>query len=105
MSPRIINAQIGTSYTLQLSDAGGLITMNNASASIVTVPASSSVPFALGTELDVLQLGTGKVTFGSGSGVTINSQSGNKSIGAQYVGVTLVQLATNSWVLLGNLIL
>ena len=104
MSPRIFNSQAGTSYTLQSSDAGGVVAMTSSSASVITVPASVSVPFPLYTEVDVIQMGTGKVTFGTGSGVTLNSQLGNKSIAAQYVGATLLQTSVNSWVILGNLI-
>ncbi len=37
------------------------------------------------------------------SGVTINSKGGNLSINGQYVGVSLVQTATNVWLLLGDL--
>ncbi|MGB9730018.1 MAG: hypothetical protein ACPL1B_09160, partial [Thermoprotei archaeon] len=84
------NAQTGTSYTLALSDAGKLVVLTNSSAITVTVPANSSVPFPIGTQIDFLQGGTGKVTFSPASGVTINSKSGNKSISAQWVGATLI---------------
>jgi hypothetical protein len=104
ITPRIINAQIGTSYTLQLSDAGNVVTMNNSGASNVTVPASASVPFPIGTVIDIVQLGAGAVTIaGSGSAV-VNSQSGYNVIAAQYVGVSVMKYAANTWILLGSLI-
>ena len=99
-----INPQSGTTYTLVLTDSGGLITMNNASASTLTIPPNASVAFPVSTRIDVCQLGAGKVTIAPGSGVTIISQSNNKSIAAQYVGVSLIQITINSWLLLGNLI-
>lgn len=105
---RTINAQSSTTYTLVLADgsaAGGnpLITLSNASAITCTVPPNSSVAFPIGTQVDAIQQGAGKVTFAQGAGVTINSLAGNKSINGQYVGVSLVKTATDTWTLMGNL--
>jgi len=99
-----INVQTGTTYTFVLTDSGKLCTFSNASAITVTVPPNSSVAFPVGAQIDCSQLGAGKVTFAEGAGVTINSESSNKSIGAQYAGVTLRKLATDTWLLVGNLI-
>jgi len=98
-----INAQTGTTYQFVLTDKK--VTLNNASPVTVTVPANDTVAFPIGdTQIDVIQKGAGKVTFAAAGGVTINSQAGNLSIAAQYVGVTLVKEGTNTWYLLGNLI-
>jgi hypothetical protein len=99
-----INAQTGTTYTLVLSDNSNLVTFNNTSAITVTVPANSSVAFPIGTQIDLAQIGTGKVTVAGASGVTINSKAGNKSIAAQWVGVSLFKIDTDTWLLLGDLI-
>jgi hypothetical protein len=106
---RTINAQTGTTYTFVLADgsaAGGnpLVTLSNASAITATVPTNASVAFPVGTQIDAMQLGAGKVTFAAAGGVTINSKSSNLSIGAQYVGVSLIKTATNTWQLIGDLI-
>jgi len=105
---RTINAQTGTTYTFVLSDgsaAGGntLVTLSNASAITATVPANGSVAYPVGTQIDVVQQGAGQVTFAPDTGVTINSKGGNLKISAQYVGVTLIKTATNTWTLLGDL--
>jgi hypothetical protein len=89
------NSQTGTTYTLVLSDQGGLVTLSNASAVTVTVPTNASVAFASGTKISLLNLGAGTVTV-SGAGVTI---SGTATI-AQNEAATLVKtgLATaNTW--------
>jgi hypothetical protein len=99
-----VNAQTGTTYTFVLADASKFVTCNNASAVTVTVPPNSSVAFPVGTQIDVAQLGAGKVTLAQGSGVTISSKGGNKAIGAQYEGVTLKKIATDTWLLMGDLI-
>ena len=44
-----INTQTGTTYTFVLTDAGKLVTCDNAAAISVTVPPNSSVAFPTGT--------------------------------------------------------
>lgn len=97
------NAQTGTSYTLAITDAGNVVTCSNGSAVTVTVPPNSSVAFPAGTQIEIIQTGAGAVTLAQGSGVTINSKAGNKKLGGQHVGVTLLKTATDTWQLMGDL--
>jgi hypothetical protein len=100
------NNQSGTTYTFVLTDNQKIVTATNASPQTYTVPPNTgagSVAFPIGTRIDVIQLGDGKVTI-AGPGVTINSYLGYKAIAAKYVGVTLLKTDTNTWVLIGNLI-
>lgn len=69
-----INAQTGTTYTFVAGDAANTVTLNNAAAITATVPPNSVVAFPIGTQIDVVQLGAGKVTLAQGAGVTINSK-------------------------------
>jgi len=101
---RAINTQTGTAYTLVLTDAGKVITLENANAQTVTVPKNSVVDFAVGTQIDFVDLGAGAVTFAPVDGdVTIRSKDGDLVIAEQYVGVTLLKIDTDEWVLMGNL--
>lgn len=104
LSPQTINSQVGTTYTFVLTDAQEMVTMSNASPITATVPTNASVAYPIGTQIDVVQIGVGKVTFVAAGGVTISSQGSQLSIAAQYVGVSLKKIATNTWILLGNLI-
>jgi hypothetical protein len=97
---RTINLVPGSAYTLALTDAGNVIWFQ--ALCTVTIPPNSTVNFPVGTQIDVIQ-GAGKVTFAAGSGVGLNSLNGNKSIAGQYAGGTLLQVGTNSWVLMGSL--
>ncbi len=97
-----INAQTGN-YTLVLSDTGKLITLTSSSAITLTIPTNASVAFPIGTQIDLSQMGAGKVTF-AGAGVTINSKGGNKAIADKFVGVSLIKTDTNTWLLVGDLI-
>lgn len=92
-----VNAQTGTSYTLVLTDAGKQVTMNNASASTLTIPPNASVAFDVGVRIVVIQLGAGAVTLTAGAGVTISSQA-TSLVMAQYQVATLIKQATNTWI-------
>jgi hypothetical protein len=98
-----INAQTGTTYTLVIGDASTLVTMSNASANTLTVPTNASVAFSVGTQIPVSQKGAGQTTIAAAGGVTINSAGGLLNIGAQYATVALVKIATDTWLLTGNL--
>jgi hypothetical protein len=91
------------SYTLVLADRGKLIEMNVATANNLTIPLNSSVAFAIGTKIDVVQYGAGQTTFVATGGVTIRSTNGWLKMNAQYGSATLVKIATDEWYLFGNL--
>lgn len=99
--PQIINAQTGTTYTLVLADATKLVTMSNGAASTLTVPPNSSVAIAVGDRVDVSQLGAGQVTLAAGVGVTLYYTASLK-LRAQFSAVSLLKIATNSWLLVGD---
>ena len=92
-----LNVQTGTSYSLVLSDAGGMVTTSNASAVTLTIPTNASQAFPTGTALALLNLGAGLLTVAGASGVTVNPSSLSL---AQYDSGTLLKIATNSWVLM-----
>ena len=98
------NAQTGTSYTLVLGDAGKMVTMSNSSANTLTVPPNSTAAFAVGTIIQVMQLGSGITTIAAGSGVTVNKSSlQTLAVNGQYAVACLIKTATNTWVAYGNL--
>lgn len=96
-----INAQTA-SYTLVLSDASKLVEVSNASANTVTIPLNSSVAFATGTQINILQTGAGQTTIAGTSGVTVNATPGLK-LRAQWSAATLIKRATDTWVVVGDL--
>ncbi len=90
-------------YTIALADSGKTITVNSGSTVTITVPANATVPFAIGTKIDFIGLGSGTVQFGPASNVTINSKNSWVKIGSQYSGATIIKIDTNTWVLIGDL--
>ena len=97
-----LNAQTGTSYTLQLTDLAKLVTMDNGSTMTLTVPLNSSVSFQIGDRIDILRKGSGELTIDYAVGVVINGTPGLK-LRAQWSSATLVKLDTDTWVALGDL--
>jgi hypothetical protein len=96
-----INAQTGTTYTLALADAHDLVTLSNASAITLTIPTNASVAFTIGDQVNIVQIGAGQVTVG-GAGVTIGSQGSKLKLNGQWSAATLIKIATDTWVLVGN---
>ena len=88
-----IRTVTGTSDTLVLADNGGAVSYSNASATTSTIPPNSSVAFAVGTKIVLINLGAGVVTVTAGAGVTVN---GTLTI-AQNAGGTCIKTATNTW--------
>lgn len=97
-----INAQTGTTYTTVLTDDGKLITCDNAAAIALTIPPNSSVAYGIGTQLNIMQLGAGQVTITAGVGVTLRSAGTKLKTSAQYAVATCVKIATDTWVVVGN---
>jgi hypothetical protein len=77
--------------------------MNVATANTLTIPLNSSVPFAIGQVIELIQDGAGQTTVTPTGGVTIKSFSGLTKLSGQYAAATLTKIATDTWYLIGNL--
>lgn len=98
-----INAQTGTSYTAVLADDGKLVTADNASAITLTIPPNGTVAFGIGTQINIMQLGAGQVTITPGAAVTIRSAGSKLKTNGQYSVATVIKIASDTWVAVGNL--
>lgn len=101
VAPVAPNDQTGTTYTFVLADGRRLVTASNSSAQTYTVPPNSSVAYPIGTALQIIQKGTGQVTLAPGSGVTLNQAHGLKT-SAQWAVITVMKIATDTWVVTGD---
>lgn len=91
------------SYTLVASDRGKVIEMNVSSPATVTVPSEtgvSGVNFPIGTEIYVVQLGTGTATLLPGGGVTLQSTTGGLATTSQYSSIMLYKRGANNWLVM-----
>lgn len=76
--------------------AGGNVTCSIQSGSIVSCD--------IGNEFEIFQTSSaGNILFATGSGVTLNSKSGNQKLAGQFSGATLKKVGTDEWDLIGDL--
>ena len=88
------NAINDVTYTAALLDAGKTVTLSNASAVTLTIPAQATVAWAANTQLNFLNIGAGTVTITPAAGVTIN---GTPLTLATSKGGSLVRTDPNVW--------
>jgi hypothetical protein len=91
-------------YSLVSTDAYKIIEMNLTSTpNTITVPNSSTQTFAEGSQITIIQTGSGQTTISGAGGVTINGTPGLKLRG-QWSSCTLIKrAAANTWVVIGDL--
>jgi hypothetical protein len=100
------NAQLfsrSLDFILSISDSGRTIDAESSSSITVTIPANSSVPFLVGTQVAFIQTGVGQLVFVPASGVTLLSKNNNRKVAARYSPATLIQKSANTWILIGDL--
>lgn len=101
------NKQTGTSYTLDITDQNRIIEMNNASANTVTIPLDSTLSLPIGTQIMILQTGSGATTISVASGGTLNCtpqvSGGSAKLRAQWSSAVIVKRAADTWVAIGDL--
>lgn len=104
--PDVVNSSVliaGSSYALALTDRDKMLEVSTTdSFGNVMVPTNASVPFSVGTQINLVRTGTNPIYITSDTGVTVNHASGNK-LRAQWSTATLYKRGTNSWLLFGDL--
>jgi hypothetical protein len=96
-------------YTLAASDAGKLLLASNSTtAGTVNVPTNASVSFATGTQITILQTGSGQLTISATTPATTTilstgSTAASPKCRAQYSAITLIKTATDTWYAMGDI--
>lgn len=103
-----VNAQTGTTYTVLAADAANLITANNASAQTYSIPTNATTAFAIGTQINIIQIGVGQVTVQAvTSGTTTILSTGGTAATpktrARYSAMTLIKTGTDLWYAVGDI--
>ena len=123
LSSYIPTSQKGANSGVATLDSNGKVTASQASARIVSVSANTTltsshavwlltvtgsrtitIPSTLdaGTEIEVMNYGTGTVTVTAASGVTLNGTSaGSKTVEKQYTSAVLKAITATAWVIQG----
>jgi len=95
-----INSQ-SSAYTLVLADNGKIVEMSTSAT--LTIPLNANAAFATGAQITILQTTSGQVTIAGDGGVTVNGTPGLK-LRAQWSSAVCIKRATDSWVVLGDLV-
>jgi len=104
----VINLSINpqtVAYELVLADNGKMVEVSSASAVTLSIPTNANQAFATGAQITILQTSTGQVTIAATTPgtTTVNGTPGLK-LRAQWSSAVCVKRATDSWVVLGDLV-
>ena len=88
-------------YTLQLGDVDKMLQVTVGCN--IYIPTDAEVNFPLGTTVNLVQLGASTVFVLPNSGATLRCASATRTR-TQYSAVSLVKLAVNEWLLIGDLL-
>ncbi|MBN8291867.1 DUF2793 domain-containing protein [Rhodobacter sp. NTK016B] len=99
-----IRTLAGTTHVLELIDTGTIIETTGASPVTVTIPAEASVPFEIGTLINVTQTGSGVATITAAAGVSLNGViAGSVDLDGPWSGAALTKRGSDAWVVQGAL--
>lgn len=94
-------------YTLVLGDQGDiLLASNGATAGTITIPTNASVAFPTGTQITIIQTGSGQLTIQGAGGVTVNSTGATSTapkLRAINSSATCIKSDTNTWYVVGDI--
>lgn len=109
-SPVITLATIAqtASYVATISDSYKLVTMDVATANNFDIPANTSVAYAIGTVLNVLQIGAGQTTIRANSSnlTTVFSTGATTAapkLRARFSAASCIKTATDTWYVIGDI--
>jgi len=97
------------SYTAAASDAAAIVTMSVGSSNAFSIPTNASVPFAIGSQITVIQIGAGQTTIsavtpGTTTVASVGGTSASPKLRTQYSSATAIKVAADSWYIVGDII-
>lgn len=102
--PRAINTSTVTGYVLVLGDKGKIVELSTTNTKAFIIPTNANVAFPVGTQIDLVQIGSGTTTVTTQAGVSI-LKNGNVGLTLNTTNavVSVYKRATDTWVLTGDL--
>jgi hypothetical protein len=101
----VLETAVTGNYTLQLSDVGKVVSVNNSAPATITIPLNSSVAFPIGTLINVYAMTTQPVFVAAPTGTLVTLRPANSvRLFSQYTEISLRKRDTNEWVASGNLL-
>lgn len=101
---QVVESRPDAAYSLVLTDNQKLLKFPFSTSYNITVPLNATVAFPVGSRVDIMMTNDGQATFvGETVGVLILSKGGNKKTNGKYTVVSIEKIATDEWVLVGDL--
>lgn len=98
-----INPKTGA-YTIALNDNGALITIDSGVDVTLSIPTDASVPFPIGSRIDVMGVNVGLVTVAAVTpGTTAVNGTPSLKTRARWSAISLIKRAADTWVVVGDL--
>ena len=97
-------------YTLVAGDAGlVLLASNSTTAGTISIPTNANVAFATGTQITIINVGSGlitvnAVTSGTTTVLSTGATAASPKCRAQYSAMTLLKTATDTWYAFGDVV-
>jgi hypothetical protein len=97
-------------YTLALTDSAETLLASNAStAATLSIPTDASVNFPIGTQMNIIQSGSGQITIQAvTAGTTTVNSTGATSTAPKLRAInssaTLIKTAANTWYVVGDIV-
>lgn len=91
-----------STYTVQDSDNGKVLRVNNSSGCTITIPSGLLSTDSTGFNCSFIQVGTGQITFANDGTSVINNRQSHTKTNAQWAAASTVSVANNVFVLAGD---
>jgi hypothetical protein len=86
-----------------MGDSSKMLEMSFGLTNYVRIPSYGNVAFPTGTQIMLMQAGTGSTVLTAAAGVTLNSRNSLTSLNGQWSVVNLVNRSIDNWVVYGDL--
>ena len=93
----------GTNTDTGLGDAGEIIILDNGSAINYNITDNSTIAHPIGTSIMFFQKGAGQVWIKPVGSTVIRSKDSNQKLAGQYSSAVATKIATDEWILVGDL--
>lgn len=107
--PLVTPSFSANAYTLALTDQGDiLLASNGATAGTINIPTNASVAFPTGTQITIIQTGSGQITIQAASSgtTTVNSTGATATapkLRVQNSSATCIKTGTDTWYVVGDI--
>lgn len=103
LGPLTFAQQATSDYTLVMGDSAKILEMSYGLTNYVRIPSYGNVAFPTGTQIMLMQAGTGSTVLTAAAGVTLNSRNSMTTLLGQWSVATLINRSIDNWVVYGDI--